>query len=108
MMITQLYIERLPSGGYDVVCNDLATSVSAPQSTFPGWFERATGIASAIEILTQPLTDDLEYEDDVAGVRVGYQANGMVTLAFRGETRLVPDFMVAGAMARFAGEVCDG
>lgn len=104
MTIERLYLERLPSGGYDVVCNDLVTTISKPQETFPGWLERMTGIASAIEVLTQPIADELEDEDDIAGARVGYQPLGLVRVQYAGEWRCVPEFMLPGTIMRlYAG-----
>lgn len=103
-MITQLYIERLPDGGYEVVCNDLMTTIPPPSDMFPEWVERLIDVNSAIEVLTARHFDECEDEDDVAGIRVGYQPMDMLCLMFHGETRIVPDFMLKGAMMRLAGD----
>lgn len=103
-MITRLYIERLPDGGYDVVCNDLYTTVTEDT---PHWAGIPYGVESAIEVLTQPHLDECEDENDVAGIRVGYQARGMFAIAYDGEVWWIPEFRLADAMTRLAGEVAE-
>lgn len=103
-MINQLYIERLSDGGYKVVCNDLFTTTPPPQDMFPEWVQCVIDVGSCIQVMTQRYLDDCEDEDDAAGVRVGYQPFDMFKVAYNGETRLVPDFMVEGAIMRLASE----
>lgn len=103
-LIARLYIERLPDGGYDVVCNDYAVTSIPPKDMFPEWVERLIDVGSCLEVMTQSLMDDLENADDVAGVRVGYQPRDMLMLAYGDEVRYVPDFVLADAVRRLMGE----
>ncbi len=98
--IERLYIEKHPDRDYEVTCNDLFV-VASPFELFPEWVcAGATGIASAIEVLTQPLMDDLENEDDVAGVRIGYWADGMVRVVYGEDMMTIPEFNIGGKYKR--------
>lgn len=106
-VIERLYIERLPDGGYDVVCNDYAVTSIPPKDMFPEWVEQLIDVGSCLEVMTQSLMDDLENEDDVAGVRVGYQVNGLLAIAYGDEVRYVPDFLLADAIRRLVKAVSE-
>jgi hypothetical protein len=88
-VIERLYIERVADGVYDVVCNDLFTTVDEDT---PHWGGVGHGVESAIEVLTDSHNEDCEYPDDVAGVRYGFMPFDLIGVAYGGVVRIVPDF----------------
>lgn len=52
-VIERLYFEQVSAGRYDVICNDLVI-----------WSLCAGDVGDAIEILTQPILEALEEQDD--------------------------------------------
>lgn len=89
-MITQLYIERVADGFYDVVCNDMVTTAPAGDIVFGAFLGIAYGIESAIEVLTEPHYDECEYLGDITGVRYGFMPFDMIGVMYGDEYRIVP------------------
>lgn len=102
-MIEQLYIEKRADGRYDVVCNELVTTVPPPADMFPAWVEALIDVGSAIEVLTISHRDECEYPDDIAGIRVGYKPFDLLGLAFNGEIQIVPAFRWERSVERLFG-----
>lgn len=99
-MITQLYIERVADGVYEVVCNDLMIGPVGSHS----WL--GTDVESAIEVLIDPHRDEFEYADDICGVRFGYHwKDGMAIAAFKGEAIVIPEFRIVETLKQFRGQV---
>jgi hypothetical protein len=73
-MIKQLYIEKLPNGNYNVICDGLMIAD-----------QHVDNIGAAIEVFYAEALDDVDSGDDVAGVRVGYMGEDTYRLYFNGE-----------------------